>query len=178
MKNDWRKLLNQMVSVYDIRIRNSLGIIYICFHFQRGGHIYVHLSLITTIGNLSRLLLHPPYQLPATPASTNQVTQLSFRLSGHRSCTHYLSLVDIFKYFEVSIRRYFHLLSHMFPWRIFLALSLLGGFPYYCSTAYYSRYMKKCLFCQNFYEKRSRFLFRDFLIWSKTFQTFSCIYRP
>ena len=132
-----------MVSVYDIR--NSLGIIYICFHFQRGGHIYVHLSLITTIGNLSRLLLHPPYQLPATPASTNQVTQLSFRLSGHRSCTHYLSLVDIFKYFDVLSQSQFHLLSHMFPGRIFLALSLLGGFPYYCSTAYYSRFEEMSL---------------------------------
>ena len=132
-----------MVSVYDIR--NSLGIIYICFHFQRGGHIYVHLSLITTIGNLSRLLLHPPYQLPATPASTNQVTQLSFRLSGHRSCTHYLSLVDSFKYFEVSIDVTFIFFLTCFHDVFFSPCLFLEAFNYYCSTAYYSRFEEMSL---------------------------------
>ena len=119
------------------------------FHFQRGGHIYVHLRLITTIGNLSSLLQSPATSKPCFHQSSHP---LSFRPSGHRSCTHYLSLVDIFKYFEVSI--WFHFLSHMFPGCIFLALSLPEGFPYYCSAAYYSRYEEMSLLWEFLWERK------------------------
>ena len=153
MKNDWRKLLNQMVSVDDIR--NFLGIIYICFHFQWGGHIYVHLSLITTIGNLSRLL-HPPTPPTTSNPRFHQSSHpiVSSSIEVHRICTHYLSLVDFFKYFEVSIPRYFHLLFSYVSGRIFLALSFLGGFPYYCSTAYYSRYEEMSLLSEFLWETK------------------------
>ena len=64
---------------------------YLCvhFHFQWGGHIYVHLSLITTIGNLSRLLLHPP----TPPTTSNPWFHQSSHpivfssIEVHRSCT-------------------------------------------------------------------------------------------
>ena len=177
MKNDWRKLLNQMFFVDDVR--NSLGIIYIyLFPFS------VRWTYLCTFEsdhhNRKPFKTAPPthptnyQQPPLPPIKSPNCLFVEVAIEVHRSCTHYLSLlVDIFKYFEVSIRRYFHLLFLVF----FSPCLFLEAF-HIIVQRHIIQDMKKCPFCQNIYEKRSRFLFRDFLIWSKTFQTFSCIYRP
>ena len=156
MKNDWRKLLNQMFFVDDVR--NSLGIIYIyLFPFS------VRWTYLCTFEsdhhNRKPFKTAPPthptnyQQPPLPPIKSSNCLFVEVAIEVHRSCTHYLSLlVDIFKYFEVSIRRYFHLLFSYVSGRIFLALSFLGGFPYYCSTAYYSRYEEMSLLSEFLWE--------------------------
>ena len=152
MKNDWRKLLNQMFFVDDVR--NSLGIIYIyLFPFS------VRWTYLCTFEsdhhNRKPFKTAPP---PTPPTTSNPRFHQSSHpivfssIEVHRICTHYLSLVDFFKYFEVSIPRYFHLLFSYVSGRIFLALSFLGGFPYYCSTAYYSRYEEMSLLSEFLWE--------------------------
>ena len=115
-------------------VRNSLGIIYIyLFPFS------VRWTYLCTFEsdhhNRKPFKTAPP---PTPPTTSNPRFHQSCHpivfssIEVHRICTHYLSLVDFFKYFEVSIPRYFHLLFFIcfrayfsrpvFSWRLSILL--------------------------------------------------------
>ena len=146
-------------------VRNSLGIIYIyLFPFS------VRWTYLCTFEsdhhNRKPFKTAPPthptnyQQPPLPPIKSSNCLFVEVAIEVHRSCTHYLSLlVDIFKYFEVSIRRYFHLLfsyfsRHVSSWRLsillfngilfkiwrnvpFVRISMRNGVDFYSEISWY-----------------------------------------